>query len=450
MSSGRINIAILGAGESGVGSAILAQKMGFEVFVSDKGTIAEKYKVVLNEYKLNWEEGFHSEDRILQCSEIIKSPGIPDSSPLIQKALHNGISVISEIEFAARYTSAKLLCITGSNGKTTTTLLTYEILKNAGLNVGLAGNVGFSFAWQVAEKQYDIYVLELSSFQLDGMFEFKADIAIITNITPDHLDRYGYNFQNYIDSKFRLLQNMSEKDVFIFNADDEIIEKEMQNRNIIARKIGFSLDKELSEGAYLKDNKIEITLNHLGTFDMYRDDLPLLGRHNTANSMIAAVTAKLEGIKNNEIKGSLRSFKAVEHRLEVLPFEVKGVRFINDSKATNVNSAWFALESAKEDVVWIAGGTDKGNDYSALKELVRKKVKGLVCLGVDNSKLIEAFKDDVSIIVETQDMVDAVKKAYSLSSKGDVVMLSPACASFDLFKNYDDRGKQFKKAVRLL
>jgi len=445
-----LHIAILGAGESGVGAAILAKKQGFEVFVSDKGIISDKYKNILDEHSIVWEEGEHSESKILKAHEIIKSPGIPDTAPLVQKAIGKGIPIISEIEFAYRYTDARFICITGSNGKTTTTLLVYEMLKNEGLNVGLAGNVGFSLAQQVAEKDYGIYVLELSSFQLDNMFSFKADIAIMTNITPDHLDRYDYKFQNYVDSKFRLLQNMTEDDVFIYNEDDTVIIDEINKRNLPMQKIGFSLEKELEHGASLKDNIIEVTLNHKDRFEMNKDELPLLGRHNTANSMIAAVSAKLEGIKNDNIKRSLQSFKGVEHRLEVLPFSVKGVQFINDSKATNVNSTWFALESMKDDVVWIVGGTDKGNDYSALNDLVKQKVKAIVCLGVDNSKIIEAFKDIVPIIIETKAMQDAVSESFNLSSKGDIVLLSPACASFDLFKNYDDRGKQFKKAVRCL
>lgn len=443
-------IVILGAGESGAGAAVLAQQKGFDVFVSDKGKIAPKYKRMLDERSIAWEEGMHSEDRILDAAEVVKSPGIPDTASLIQKLTEQSTPIISEIEFAGRYTDAKMVCITGSNGKTTTTLLIYDLLKNAGMNVGLAGNVGNSLALQVAENNYDIYVLELSSFQLDNMYDFKADIAVLLNITPDHLDRYDYKFENYIDSKFRILQNMTADDHFVCCADDEVIVEQIGNREIAPQIHMFSLNQPISNGAYVESKEINIEINNTESFAMKTLELSLKGKHNVGNSMAAAITAKVLNVKNDSIRESLTSFAAVEHRLEMLSYKVRGVQFVNDSKATNVNSTWYALESMQDKVVWIVGGTDKGNDYSSLVELVKDKVKAIVCLGVDNSKIINEFKNVCPVIYDTQSMKDAVGLAYENASKGDVVLLSPACASFDLFKNYEERGQQFKDEVRHL
>ncbi len=449
MKNGKHEIAILGAGESGTGAAILAKKQGLTVFVSDNGAITPEYKSVLKNFDIDFEEKGHSVDRILNAAEIIKSPGIPEKAEVVRQAVEKGIPVISEIEFAARYTGAKLICITGSNGKTTTTLLTYHILKNAGLNVGLAGNVGDSFAWQVAEKDFDYYVLEISSFQLDRMYDFKADIAILTNITPDHLDRYEYDFQNYIDSKFRILQNMTNYDAFIFNADDPVTIRELKKRNIIPKKYGLTLsDNEMENGAWIKDNRLIFNINK-NRFDMTLEQLALQGRHNTYNSMAAGVASRLVDVRKESIKQSLSDFENIPHRLEYVS-NVHGISFINDSKATNINSTWYALEYVDAPTVWIAGGQDKGNDYSELKELVKQKVKAIVCLGVDNAKLHEAFEDDVEFMVDAGSAREAVVYAYNLARKGDIVLLSPACASFDLFENYQDRGEQFKKAVKEL
>jgi UDP-N-acetylmuramoylalanine--D-glutamate ligase len=441
-------VAILGAGESGVGAAILAQKKGFAVWVSDLGKIKEKYKQVLSDYKIDFEEGLHTEAKILDAALVVKSPGIPDKAPLVVKLREKGIPVISEIEFAGRYTSAKTVCITGSNGKTTTTLLTYHILKNAGLNVGLAGNVGQSFAWQVAEQEHDIYVIELSSFQLDGMFDFRADVAILMNITPDHLDRYGYKMQNYTASKFRVLQNQTANDYFIFCDDDEVIRNEMQKREIASVQVPFGLGAAKTPGAGVQENRIIVKLNQ-NQFSMSVLDLSLQGKHNMYNSMAAAIAGMVFQIRNEQLRESLSDFKGVEHRLENF-LKVHGIEFINDSKATNVNSTWYALESMHKPVVWIAGGVDKGNDYSMLRSLVDDKVKAIVCLGKNNAKIKEAFGDCVSDIVETMSMEEAVRAAYYLARNGDAVLLSPACASFDLFENYEDRGNQFKKHVRNL
>jgi UDP-N-acetylmuramoylalanine--D-glutamate ligase len=441
-------IAILGAGESGVGSAVLAKKKGYEVFVSDNGAIKPGYKEVLSKYKIEFEEGRHSEERILACKTVIKSPGIPETVPVVRKLREAGASVISEIEFAGRYNTAKTVCITGSNGKTTTTLLLYHILKNAGLNAGLAGNVGKSFAWQVAENEHDIYVIELSSFQLDDMFDFHADISVLMNITPDHLDRYDYNLQNYIDSKFRIIQNQTEKDFFIYCADDENIQNEMAKRDIAPAAVPFSLDKPASPGAGVSENKMIINYNQK-QFSMFILDLSLQGKHNTYNSMAAGIASMILEIKDEKLRESLADFKGVEHRLEHF-LSVHGIEFINDSKATNVNSTWYALESVKKPVVWIAGGIDKGNDYSMLVPLVREKVKAIVCLGKDNSKIHKAFDKIVKNIIDTSAMEEAVKASYYLAKNGDTVLLSPACASFDLFENYEDRGRQFKKEVRNL
>ncbi|MFN3557172.1 MAG: UDP-N-acetylmuramoyl-L-alanine--D-glutamate ligase [Bacteroidales bacterium] len=441
------DIAILGAGESGVGAAILAQKKGFNVWVSDKGVIAPKYKNVLLQYGIGWEEQQHTQDRILAARQIIKSPGIPDGVPLVQMALARGIPVISEIEFAARYTQARKICITGSNGKTTTTLLTWHMLRKAGFNAGLAGNVGKSFAWQVAEENFDYYVLEISSFQLDGMFDFKAEIAVLLNITPDHLDRYDYDFDKYAESKFRILQNQTEEDCFIFFDDDPVIQKHMARRQIRARCYPFSAHRHPAEGAFYDEDQqtIQITIK-AEQIKMETKDLSLTGKHNLYNSMASAISARLVDIRKEVIKQSLTEFENIEHRLEHVSV-VRGVEFINDSKATNINSAWYALESMSKPVVWIVGGLDKGNEYSQLTELVRSKVKAIVCMGKDNSRIISAFRAVVPNIVETRNIRDAVRAGYYMGSPGDVVLLSPACASFDLFDNFEDRGKQFKKEV---
>ncbi len=444
----KAKVAILGAGESGVGAAILAQKKGFDVFVSDMGTVKQKYKDVLSNFEIDFEEGKHPESRILASELVVKSPGIPDTAPLIQQLIAKGIPVISEIEFAGRYTTAKTVCITGSNGKTTTTLLTYHILKSAGLNVGLAGNVGKSFAWQVAEENFDVYVIELSSFQLDGMYEFKADVAVLMNITPDHLDRYGYDMQNYVNSKLRILQNQTSEDYFVYCDDDEVIRKEIKERKIPAQKVSFGLGTPASPGAGVQENRIIINLNQ-NQFSMSILDLSLQGKHNTYNSMAAGIASMVFQIRNEQLRESMADFKGVEHRLEHF-LKVHGIEFINDSKATNVNSTWYALESVHKPVVWIVGGVDKGNDYSMLKGLVLDKVKAIVCLGKNNAKIKDAFADCVNDIVETSSMEEAVKAAYYLARNGDSVLLSPACASFDLFENYEDRGNQFKKQVRNL
>ncbi|HLN74941.1 MAG: UDP-N-acetylmuramoyl-L-alanine--D-glutamate ligase [Methylococcaceae bacterium] len=439
---------ILGAAESGVGAAILARKQGFDVFVSDLGTIKEKYKKELTDRGFDFEEGTHTEDKILNADIVIKSPGIPDKAPLIKKLKEKGIPVISEIEFGGRYTQAKKICITGSNGKTTTTLLTYHMLKKAGYNVGLAGNVGQSLAWQVAEKEFDYYVIELSSFQLDGMVDFKAEIAVLLNITPDHLDRYEYKMQNYVDSKFRIAQNQTADDLFIWCSDDPVLKDEMNKREITARCAAFGLGLPPAEGAGIIENNMIINWKQ-NTFTMSILDIALQGNHNTYNSMAAGISGMAVNIRNETIRESLSDFKGVEHRLERF-LKVHGIEFINDSKATNINSTWYALESMNQPTVWIVGGIDKGNDYSQLTELVKKKVKAIVCLGVDNSKILEAFKHIGIDMVETQSMQDAVRSAYFLAKNGDTVLLSPACASFDLFENYEDRGHQFKIAVKEL
>ena len=441
-------VAILGAGESGVGAAILAQKKGYDVFVSDLGKIKEKYKDVLSDYKIDFEEGHHSEEKILSAELVVKSPGIPETAPLVKQLKEQGAPVISEIEFGGRFSSAKTICITGSNGKTTTTLLIYHILQEAGLNVGLAGNVGKSFAWQVAEENFDVYVIELSSFQLDGMYEFKADVAVLMNITPDHLDRYGYDMQNYTDSKFRILQNQTADDYFVYCADDEVIQKEINKREIKPVQLPFGLGEAAGPGAGVRDNRIIINFNQ-NQFSMSILDLSLQGKHNTYNSMAAGIASMVLKIRDEQLRESLSDFTGVEHRLERF-LKVHGIEFINDSKATNVNSSWYALESVHKPVVWIAGGVDKGNDYSMLQGLVTNKVKAIVCLGKNNAKLHEAFGDCVADIVDASSMEEAVKAAYYLARNGDTVLLSPACASFDLFENYEDRGNQFKKEVRNL
>jgi UDP-N-acetylmuramoylalanine--D-glutamate ligase len=441
-------IVILGGGESGAGAAVLAQKQGFDVFVSDFSSIPYKYKEILERKQIPYEEKQHTEAKILNADEIIKSPGIPEKAPIIQKLMAQKTPVISEIEFGGRYTNAKTICITGSNGKTTTTMLTYHILKNAGLNVGLAGNVGDSFALQVAENHYDYYVIELSSFQLDNMYDFKADIAILLNITPDHLDRYHYEFQNYIDAKFRILQNQTEKDAFIYWNDDPVIAREIEKRHPKATLYPFSDTYQSGLKGYVENDDLIInTLN--GIFTMKRESLALKGTHNLYNSMAAATASKIVDIHDDKIRASLCDFTGVEHRLELVT-RVRGVDYINDSKATNVNSCWYALLSVNTKIVLILGGTDKGNDYSEIEDVVRKKVRALIFLGVDNQKLHDFFDRKVDIIEDARSMEEAVNKAYRIAQNGETVLLSPCCASFDLFKNYEDRGAQFKECVRNL
>lgn len=439
---------ILGGGESGVGSAILAQAKGFEVFLSDNGALQDKYKAELVDKNIPFEEKGHTKENILSADEIIKSPGIPDEVPLIQEAKQKGISIISEIEFAGRYTDAKKICITGSNGKTTTTSLLYYILKSAGLNVGLGGNIGKSFARQVAENSFDYYVLELSSFQLDNMYDFKADIAILLNITPDHLDRYDHDFQKYVDAKMRITQNQTAEDAFIYWAEDPVVSKEVSQKQPKARLFTFSEHKADGVSAYADNDQIVINTPKT-VFTMEQDLLALTGTHNLYNSLASAIAAKLLDIKDEKIRQSLSDFKGVEHRLEKVA-SVKGVQFINDSKATNVNSCWYALKSMKTKVVLILGGKDKGNDYREIEELVKTKVHALVFLGVDNSKLHKFFDGKIELIADAGSMEEAVNKAYTLAAEGDSVLLSPCCASFDLFKNYEDRGDQFKYWVRKL
>jgi UDP-N-acetylmuramoylalanine--D-glutamate ligase len=445
----RFDIVILGGGESGTGAAILARQKGYCPLVSDKGSIKDKYKSVLRSGEIQIEENTHSEDIILNADEIIKSPGIPDNAPIVKAAAMKGIPIISEIEFAARYTDAKLVFITGSNGKTTTTLLTYHILKNAGLNVGLAGNVGNSFALKVAGEPHDIYVLEISSFQLDGMFKARADIAVLMNITPDHLDRYNYNFQNYIDSKFRVINNQTSTDHFIYCYDDPVIREQLERRVVSSTLHPFTAgDHTFHDGAYVRDNQFFLTIKEKET-SMTLEELALQGRHNLYNSMAAGISARLLDIRKETIKQCLSDFQHIEHRLEFVA-SIHGVEYINDSKATNVNSTWFALESMHKNVVWIAGGLDKGNDYSSLEPMVKAKVRVIICLGKDNRKIIDTFSDMVETVLEVQTADDAVKAAYSLAHRGEAVLLSPACASFDLFENYEDRGNQFKQAIKRL
>ncbi len=441
-------IVILGGGESGAGAAILAKKQGFDVFLSDLSEIKPKYKALLDEYGIDWEEKQHSEEKICNATEVIKSPGIPDKAPLIKKLLAQGTPVISEIEFAGRYTNAKMICITGSNGKTTTTMLTYHILKNAGLNVGLAGNVGNSLALQVANENFDYYVVELSSFQLDGMTGFKADIAILLNITPDHLDRYDYNFQNYVDSKFRITQNQTKEDAFIFWENDPVIKAELAKRNIQSTMYPFAIERNEKTKAFIeKDELIIKTLKTL--FTMPQSALAIQGLHNTYNSMAAGLTATVLNVKKESIRESLMDFQGVEHRLEYVA-TVRNVRYINDSKATNVNSCWYALQSMKTPVVLILGGTDKGNDYSEIEKLVLAKASALIFMGVDNAPLHKFFDGKIDNIIDVTSMNDAVNAAYDIAKQGESVLLSPCCASFDLFQNYEDRGRQFKNCVRNL
>ena len=441
-------IVILGAGESGAGSAVLALKQGFDVFVSDKGEIKEKYREILSSHGIRWEEGNHTEETILSADEVIKSPGIPENAPIVIKIREKGIPVISEIEFAGRYATGVKICITGSNGKTTVTNLIYHMLKKAGKDVAMTGNVGNSFAMAVAEKPYDYYVIELSSFQLDGMYEFKADVAVLMNITPDHLDRYGYELQNYVNSKFRVTQNQTKSDFLIYWDGDPIVKTELSKKPFGMTLLPFSDEKENGMAAFISNNELIIDYPNKTNL-MTIHELALKGRHNTYNSMAAALAGKVLNIRKEVIRESLSDFQGVEHRLEPV-ITVCGINFINDSKATNVNSAWYALECMETNIVWIVGGVDKGNDYSELFPVVKKKVKAIVCMGRDNKKIIEAFRDKVPTIVETGSMEEAVRSSYYLAKKGDTVLLSPCCASFDLFRNYEDRGRQFKAAVRNL
>lgn len=441
-------LAILGAGESGTGAAVLALKNGFDVFVSDNGEIKEEYRDILDSYKIKWEQGRHTEDKILSACEVIKSPGIKENAPIILKLRAKGIPVISEIEFAGRYAKGIKICVTGSNGKTTVTNLIYHMFKKAGKNVAMAGNVGNSFAMSVALENHDYYILELSSFQLDNMFEFKAEVAVLMNITPDHLDRYGYNFQNYIDSKLRITQNQSKSDFLIYWADDPVIQNELAKKEYMMTLLPFSDTRKENMAAYIENQELIIDYQNK-TKLMTIHELALKGRHNTYNSMAAAIAGKVLNIRKDVIRDSLADFQGIEHRMEPV-IKVSGINFINDSKATNVNATWYALECMETNVIWIAGGIDKGNNYSELFQVVKQKVKAIVCLGKDNKKIIDTFKDKVSTIVETASMEEAVRSSYYLAKKGETVLLSPACASFDLFRNYEDRGRQFKAAVRNL
>ncbi|WP_318344145.1 UDP-N-acetylmuramoyl-L-alanine--D-glutamate ligase [Flagellimonas baculiformis] len=441
-------LVILGGGESGVGTAILGKQKGFEVFVSDKGEIKEKYKEVLEHFEIEWESGDHTEAKILNADVVMKSPGIPDKAPLVKALVAKGIPVISEIEFASTYTDATIIGITGSNGKTTTTMMTHHLLKEGGLNVGMAGNIGDSFAKMVAEKDMDQYVLEISSFQLDGIVDFKPHIAVITNITPDHLDRYEYQFENYIASKFRIAMNQDENDYLVYDADDEVMESWLKKNPVQSKLVPFSVKRRVEEGAWLEDKTIKIKLEHK-TLEMSTDSLALEGQHNVKNTMAASMAALLVKVRKETIRQSIQSFQGVPHRLEKV-LKINHVEYINDSKATNVNATFYALDGIKKPIVWIAGGVDKGNDYAELMPLVREKVKAIICLGVDNTKLKESFGNVIDLMVETYSMEEAVKVAYKIAERGDAVLLSPACASFDLFKNYEDRGDQFKAAIKNL
>jgi UDP-N-acetylmuramoyl-L-alanine--D-glutamate ligase len=441
-------LVILGGGESGVGTAILGKQKGWEVFLSDKGSLKPHYRETLNKEGIQWEEGTHTEKKILSADVIMKSPGIPDKAPIIKKAHEKGIAVISEIEFASQYTDSLIVGITGSNGKTTTTLLTYHIFKEAGLQVGLGGNIGYSFAELVATENPPYYVLEISSFQLDGIEHFAPHIAVLLNITPDHLDRYDYKFENYINSKFRIAMNQTENDYLIYDADDEVITQWLSTHTIKSKLIPFSIEKELPQGAFLKDNKIYIMLENQTT-EIDVEEISLRGKHNIKNTMAASVAARLVNIRNNSLRESLKGFKGAPHRLEEVKV-VDGVTYVNDSKATNVNSVFYALDTIKTPIVWIVGGQDKGNDYNSLLPYVHEKVRAIVCLGVDNSPIIQSFHNTIGTLVETRSMDEAVKLAQSFAQEGDTVLLSPACASFDLFKNYEERGDLFKAAVQKL
>ena len=441
-------IVVLGGAESGVGAAVLAKVKGHDVFLSDKGKIKDEYVETLKKWEIPYEEGHHTEELILNADEVVKSPGIPGTVPMVQKLRAQGTHIVSEIEFASRYDSAKKICITGSNGKTTTTSLIYYLLQNAGLNVGLGGNIGKSYAYQVATEHFDYYVLEISSFQLDDVYDFKPDIAIITNITPDHLDRYDHKMENYVAAKFNITKNLTRDDCFIFDSDDDITIGHLDNIILRCKMLPFSQEKEVEQGAFLRDDKIVLRYEEEET-DLYLQELALGGKHNIYNSMAAALAAKASGIDNEVIRNSLATFQPIEHRLEPV-LSIKDVLYINDSKATNIDSAWYALECQKRPVVWIVGGTDKGNDYSILNDLVREKVKAIVCLGVDNAKIHAAFGSMGKPMTDALSAEEAVRKSAEFAEPGDVVLLSPCCASFDLFKNYEDRGQQFKEAVRKL
>ena len=441
-------IVVLGGAESGVGAAVLAKVKGHDVFLSDKGKIKDEYIETLKKWDIPFEEGRHTEELILSADEVVKSPGIPGTVPMVQKLRAQGTHIVSEIEFASRYDPAKKICITGSNGKTTTTSLIYYLLQNAGLNVGLGGNIGKSYAYQVATEHFDYYVLEISSFQLDDVYDFKPDIAIITNITPDHLDRYDHKMENYVAAKFNITKNLTRDDCFIFDSDDDITIGHLDNIILRCKMLPFSQEKEVEQGAFLRDDKIVLRYEEEET-DLYLQELALGGKHNIYNSMAAALAAKASGIDNEVIRNSLATFQPIEHRLEPV-LSIKDVLYINDSKATNIDSAWYALECQKRPVVWIVGGTDKGNDYSILNDLVREKVKAIVCLGVDNAKIHAAFGSMGKPMADALSAEEAVRKSAEFAAPGDVVLLSPCCASFDLFKNYEDRGQQFKEAVRKL
>jgi len=443
-------LVILGAGESGVGAAILGKDRGFDVFVSDMGVIADHYQEKLNAENIAYESGKHTEDLVLSASLVVKSPGIPEKAPLIQQLRSLRIPVISEIEFAAQYTDATLVCITGSNGKSTTTMLTYHMFKTAKLNVGLAGNIGKSFAYQVAREKYDIYVLEISSFMLDDMYQFRADVAVILNITPDHLDRYEYKLENYVNSKFRILQNQKATDFFIYCADDQETVNALDRFERNAVQLPFSQENEEVPGAFLnKENNIIISIPNGEVFTMNIEELSLQGRHNVYNSMASGLIAKIQGLRNQTMRESMSSYVNIPHRLEHVAF-IGGVNYVNDSKATNVNSVWYALESFSTEIVLILGGVDKGNDYEIIRDLVKQKVKAIVCIGKDTAKIHNAFEDDVEIIINSSSMQDAVQIASHIAAKGETVLLSPACASFDWFKNYEERGDKFKDAVMSL
>ncbi|MEM9075721.1 MAG: UDP-N-acetylmuramoyl-L-alanine--D-glutamate ligase [Bacteroidota bacterium] len=441
-------LVVLGGGESGVGTAILGKKEGYQVFVSDKGEIQPKYKEVLKHFEIEWESGKHSEGRILKADVVMKSPGIPDKVPLVKQLREKGIPVISEMEFASQFSEATVIGITGSNGKTTTTMLTHHLLKNGGLNAGLAGNIGDSYAKMVAEQDYDLFALEISSFQLDGIEEFRPHIAILTNITPDHLDRYEYQFEKYIASKFRITMNQTKDDFFIYDADDPVIREGLQKFPIQSKLVPYSIKEKLKMGAWLEHDTIKMNIEHK-TLEMSTDILALEGQHNLKNTMAASLAALLVNVRKETIRQSIQTFQGVPHRLEKV-LKINHVEYINDSKATNVNATYYALEGIKKPIVWIVGGVDKGNDYSELMPLVREKVKAIICLGMDNSRIKDAFGNVIELMVETYSMQEAVKVAYKIGERGDSVLLSPACASFDLFENYEDRGNQFKEEIKRL
>lgn len=444
MNKENLKVVILGGGESGVGAAILAKTKGLEVFLSDKGEIKENYKKILEENAIEFEEKNHDEERILAADWVIKSPGVPKKAEMVQKIKTKGIRISSEIEFGAEFTDAKIIAITGSNGKTTTTSLIYHILKNYNMNVGLGGNIGKSFALQVAKENFEYYVLEVSSFQLDDIQNFRPYISLLLNLSPDHLDQYNYNYEEYALAKFRIAENQENDNYFIYNKDDEMSQKLLQQLDFKVKQIPFSMKEKLNEGAYTEGEKLYVKLQD--EFSMRIDELSLMGTHNVANSLAASIAGKLLNISNESIRHSLMTFQAVEHRLETFA-EIDGVKYINDSKATNVNATYYALESMKQPTVWIVGGKDKGNDYSEIEELVKKKVKAIICMGLDNAKIIDFFKDKKDIIVDTASIEDAVKTAKSIAEKGDAVLLSPCCASFDLFNSYEHRGKLFKEEV---